>query len=371
MKNLLKALLALTLITAFLLTGCEMPDASSESSSNTSDLASSTVGEQDSTRENSTSFENTFSDIPEGAEPDTLSADEYAVLEQKLMNEYIPELGLVLSYCEWSDAEDIPIEALIDWYRSSHMDSKGYVSAQDFESAVQKHFYISKTHLRSSQYYEETTNTYSTILFYDTFVDFQIKDIKKYGETVKVTLLCSWLGRERFTVDTLCELTLYVAETDEVKFIKCLHLGSTEEFVGKTVNFNFPIFESDLAPVKISLDLAEEFSISDDGKKLLYNDEEIGAVFLFNNKEGDWEKTPINPMLFADDCYILTENIKLDIITYPSKNQEGTKYIGYFFYVNLGDVYFEVSVIIDMNKPQDSVSLVCQVFNIAQTVAKK
>ena len=361
MKTFLKTLLALTLATAFLLTGCDTADGSSENSLNTSSNGNK--------RDNY--IENTFLDIPEDVEPDAISAEEYAVLEQKLIDEYIPKLGLVLSYCEWYDGEDIPIEALVDWYRSNNMDSKESVSSEDFESAVQKHFYISKSHLRNSQYYEEDTNAYSTRLFHDTFVDFQIKDIKKYSDTIKVTLLCSWLGRERFTVNTLCELTLHIAENDEVKFIKCLNLASTEKFVGKTVTLNFSVFESALDPIEVSFDLTKEFSVSDDGNKLLYNGKEKGTVSLYDNKEGSWEQCPINPLLFDTDCYILTENIKLDILKYPSKSQEGTEYLGYFFYVNLGDVYFEISVIADMNKPQDSANLVCQVFNIAQTVAKK
>ena len=48
MKTFLKILLALTLVTAFLLTGCETPDVSSDVSSDTSGVASSVVGEDSS-----------------------------------------------------------------------------------------------------------------------------------------------------------------------------------------------------------------------------------------------------------------------------------------------------------------------------------
>ena len=49
MKNFLKALTALTLVIAFLLTGCDTPDVSSDVSSDTSGVASSVVGEDSST----------------------------------------------------------------------------------------------------------------------------------------------------------------------------------------------------------------------------------------------------------------------------------------------------------------------------------
>lgn len=116
MKTFLKTLTALTLATAFLLTGCETPDVSSEDSSNindassetssdTSELTSSSVSKDTSSKESSV----TSSDMGEDVSRETSSDVAVFVERAFAVTEAYPQMGRHLA------SVDVTISLPSDW----------------------------------------------------------------------------------------------------------------------------------------------------------------------------------------------------------------------------------------------------------------
>ncbi len=159
MKKFLKTLLALTLATAFLLTGCETPDVSSETSLYEQELAvicdSISFEEIQTVEQRADSF---------------AGADFY----KEILDLYAYPVGITLS---WDKVENMPVEKLLRFYfiNAFAVDAKDittqnpdmtygavfYMPSEYVERYLTRHFLVELDFLRKSEVYDKNLDAYA------------------------------------------------------------------------------------------------------------------------------------------------------------------------------------------------------------------
>ena len=179
MKTFLKTLIALTLVSAFLLTGCETPDVSSGSSYDVSSTISDVSSEVSSNSTNDWN-ENTqiYDDLTEQkskeveANPKTFTSEQLEYYEAILLP-FDKAFGVAsVPGLDFKYSSQIPSDRLINFYYVNKFESylnehptsaeKISVPAEEVEAFVQNHFDVSEDYLHTTERfpYDEQSNTY-------------------------------------------------------------------------------------------------------------------------------------------------------------------------------------------------------------------
>ncbi len=204
MKNFLKTLLALTLVSVFLLTGCETPDVS---------------------RENSVEISSATSSVD--------------VIDNAFLEEMVSQLGVLYNVENWEDADDIPVYMYLAWYRDyvnsvTSVEERmerytlekyptGFAYPQEeFETYVQKYFDVSTKHLRNSDSYKSDDGVYhiegggSNIKYRTRMAD--IGEIETEGDYIYIRVELSLMGD--FS-DTEYRVLKIQKETNGFMYLQC------------------------------------------------------------------------------------------------------------------------------------------------------